>query len=273
MRSRSAARATLLLAGAVSLPRVSVAQEASTLTVFAAASLTEPFTALGASFDGSHPGTKVRFNFAGSQQLVLQLQQGAKADVFASADERWMQTAQDSGLVEGEPSIFARNRLVVVVPRTNPAAINRLQDLARSGVKVVIAADAVPVGHYTRQMLAGLSAVPGFSKDYAARVLSNVVSYEDNVKGIVAKVQLGEADAGVVYRSDATGPSATQVTSIGIPDSANVIAQYPIALVHGGSEQELAQAFLQLVESAEGQARLEKAGFIRVGSATGATAP
>jgi molybdate transport system substrate-binding protein len=272
MPSRNAVRATLLFAGAALLPTASLAQE-TTLTVFAAASLTEPFTALGASFEGSHPGIRVRFNFAGSQQLVLQLQQGAKADLFASADERWMQTARDSGLVDGEPAIFVRNRLVVVVPRMNPAAINRLQDLARVGVKLVVAADAVPIGRYTRQMLARLSAMPGFGKGYAAQVLSNVVSYEENVKGIVAKVELGEADAGVVYRSDATGPSATRVMSISIPDGANVIAQYPIAIVHMSSQQELARAFLDLVESAEGQAQLEKGGFVPVGPTAGVTAP
>src|SRR5262245_54815307 len=123
----SALAASSLLWG--SAPSLS-AQQATTLTVFAAASLTDAFTRLGKSFEADHPGSTVRFNFAGSQQLVLQIQQGAKADVFASADERWMQTARDSGLVEGEPVLFARNELVVVVPVANPAGIKRLQDLA-----------------------------------------------------------------------------------------------------------------------------------------------
>jgi len=240
------------------------AQEPTTLTVFAAASLTDAFTRLGKSFEADHPGSTVRFNFAGSQQLVLQIQQGAKADVFASADERWMQTAKDSGLVEGEPSLFARNVLVVIVPVANPAGIKRLQDLSRSGVKVVIAADAVPVGRYTRQMLEKLAAQPGFSPQYGKQVLANVASYEENVKGVLAKVQLGEADVGVVYRSDATGPSASQVRVLEVPEAANVIAAYPIAVVRGAPTPDLAKAFVELVGSEKGQMALKDAGFISV---------
>ncbi len=239
----------------------SAAQRSTTLTVFAAASLTEPFTSLGKSFEAAHPGTTVRFNFTGSQQLVLQIQQGAKADVFASADERWMQTAKDSGLVEGEPALFAHNELVVIVPVANPAGIQRLQDLSRSGVKLVIAAEAVPVGHYTREMLAKLSSHPGFGSKYGQQVLANVASYEENVKGVIAKVELGEADAGVVYRSDATGAGASQVSVLTIPDAANVIASYPIAVVRGAPSPELAKAFVELVRSAPGQESLKKSGF------------
>ena len=237
------------------------AQRGTTLTVFAAASLTEPFSQLGRSFEASHPGTTVRFNFTGSQQLVLQIQQGAKADVFASADERWMQTAKDSGLVEGEPVLFAHNELVVIVPVANPGGIKRLQDLSRSGVKLVIAAEAVPVGHYTREMLAKLSSQPGFGPKYDQQVLANVASYEENVKGVIAKVQLGEADAGVVYRSDATGAGASQVSVLTIPDAANVVASYPIAVIRGAPSPELAKAFVELVRSEPGQESLEKAGF------------
>jgi len=246
----------------------SAAQGPSTLTVFAAASLTEPFSRLGRSFEAAHPGTTVRFNFTGSQQLVLQIQEGAEADVFASADERWMQTAKDSGLVEGEPVLFARNELVVIVPVANPAGIKRLQDLSHSGVKLVIAAEAVPVGHYTREMLAKLSSQPGFGSKYGQQVLANVASYEENVKGVVAKVQLGEADAGVVYRSDATGSVASQLTTLEIPEASNVIASYPIAVVRGADSPELAKAFVDLVESATGQESLKKAGFIPVQPAT-----
>lgn len=246
----------------------SAAQGPTTLTVFAAASLTEPFSRLGRSFEAAHPGTTVRFNFTGSQQLVLQIQEGAEADVFASADERWMQTAKDSGLVEGEPVLFARNELVVIVPVANPAGIKRLQDLSHSGVKLVIAAEAVPVGHYTREMLAKLSSQPGFGSKYGQQVLANVASYEENVKGVVAKVQLGEADAGVVYRSDATGSVASQLTTLEIPEASNVIASYPIAVVRGAASPELAKAFVELVESATGQESLKKAGFIPVQPAT-----
>jgi molybdate transport system substrate-binding protein len=240
------------------------AQQATTLTVFAAASLTEPFSRLGKTFEQSHPGTTVRFNFAGSQQLVLQIQQGAKADVFASADERMMQIAKDSGLVEGEPVVFAENVLVVIVPRANPAGIKRLQDLSRSGVKVVIAAEAVPAGKYTRQMLEKLATQPGYGPQFGQQVLANVASYEDNVKGVVAKVQLGEADAGVVYRSDVTGPGAAQVGVLPIPAAANVIALYPIAVIRRSAFPQMAQAFVELVGSATGQAELKKSGFMAV---------
>ena len=260
-----------LLSGVLA-PSLAV-QTPATLTVFAAASLTDVLGTLGRAFESSHPGTKVQFNFAGSQQLALQLQQGAKADVFASADERWMQAVRDSGLIAGEPVVFARNRLVVVLPKTNPAGIARLQDLARAGLKLVIGAEAVPIGKYTRQMLERLSAVPGFGKDYGARVLANVASYEENVKGVVAKVQLGEADAGVVYRSDATGPSAAQLATMDIPDAGNVIATYPMAVAAASANPTLAAAFVDLVESVEGQAVLQRAGFMAVGSPAGVIAP
>lgn len=253
--------ALAVLAGLGSAAPVA-AQDQPSLTVFAAASLTEPFSSLGKRFEAQHPGTTVRFSFAGSQQLVLQLGQGAKADVFASADERWMQTAKDSGLVEGASVLFARNGLVVIVPKANPADLKQLQDLARPGIKLVIAADAVPVGRYTKQMLDRLSARQEFGKDYAAKVLANAVSFEENVKGVVAKVQLGEADAGVVYRSDAMGAPAAQVTTLEIPEDGNVIASYPIAVLKGAPSPELAKAFVALVTSPEGQATLAGAGFM-----------
>lgn len=232
-----------------------------TLTVFAAASLGDAYRALGAQFESSHPGTKVQFNFAGSQQLVLQLSQGAKADLFASADERWMQAAVDSGLVAGAPAVFAQNSLVVIAPRSNPAGLAGLKDLARAGVKVVLAADAVPVGRYSRQVLKKLSATTGFGSGYGALVLANVVSYEDNVKGIVAKVQLGEADAGIVYRSDATGPVAAQLRVLDIPPAANVIATYPVTVLKQSGSAELARAFMALVLSPGGQEVLARFGF------------
>ena len=184
-----------------------------TLTVYAAASLTESFRDLGRSLEQKHPGLTVEFSFAGSQQLALQLEQGAPADVFASADQRWMDYAKEKGLVEGEAPVFARNRLVLIVPRTNPARIGRLQDVARRGTKLVMAAEAVPVGKYTRESLQKLADANGFPRDYDRRVLANVVSQEENVKSVVSKVQLGEADAGFVYRSDVTPAVARYVES------------------------------------------------------------
>ena len=146
----------------------------------------------------------MRFSFLGSQVLATQLAQGAPAEVFASADSRSMDAARAANRIDGMPFVFAQNKLVVIVPRTNPGRIGKLQDLARHGIKLVIGAESVPVGHYSREVLANLSRSPAFGSDFARRALSNVVSEEENVKAVVSKVQLGEADAGIVYRSDVT---------------------------------------------------------------------
>jgi len=234
----------------------------TTLTVFAASSLAEAFRELGHRLEQQTRGLSVTFNFAGSQQLALQLEQGAKADVFASADQRWMGHAQEHALVEGDPQVFARNRLVVIVPKTNPARIGGLPDLARGGTKIVLAAEAVPVGKYSREALHNLASASGFPASYDTRVLANVVSQEDNVKAVVSKVQLGEADAGIVYRSDVTPAVARYVRTFDIPDQYNVLASYPIALVKGTKNQEAAAAFISLVLSDEGQRVLSQNGFL-----------
>jgi molybdate transport system substrate-binding protein len=245
----------------------------STLTVFAASSLTGSFQELGRALERTHPGLALRFSFAGSQQLALQLEQGAPADVFASADQRWMDHAREKGLVTGEAPVFARNRLVVIVPRSNPARIGRLQDMARRGIKVVVAAEAVPVGKYTREALAKLAAADGFPPGYDTRVLANVVSQEENVKSVVSKVQLGEADAGVVYRSDATPAVSRHVREIDIPDASNVIASYPIAVLAGAKNAELAREFVELVRSEAGQRVLRQHGLLPAAAAEPATHP
>jgi molybdate transport system substrate-binding protein len=249
------AAATTLVAGAAPGPP-------PILTVFAAASLTDAFTVLGRELERMRPGTRVQFNFAGSQQLALQMEQGAAADVFASADQRWMSYARQHRLIEGEPFVFAHNRLVVIVPRSNPARLGRLEDLSRRGVKLVVAAEAVPAGKYTREALANLSAAPGFPMEYLEKVLGNVVSEEDNVKGAVAKVQLGEADAGVAYRSDVTSSVARQVRVFDIPDPYNVVASYPIAVAHSSVHADAARAFVDLIQGPVGQRVLVQYGFI-----------
>lgn len=233
-----------------------------TLQVFAAASLSEAFTEIGHRLESQQPGLAVRINLAGSQQLAAQIEQGAVADVFASADERWMGHVRDRGLLAGEPRVFARNRLVVIVPRTNPARIRRLQDLSRGGVKLVLGADAVPVGRYSRTVLRNLSRDPGFGGDFASRVLRNVASEEENVRSVVGKVQLGEADAGIVYRSDVTPAAARFIRVIELPDAANVLASYPIAILKDARESEAGHAFVALVLSPEGQGILERRGLI-----------
>jgi len=264
-RHRTALRALLTLACLVAAARPALpATPKTTVNVFAAASLTDAFGEIAKAFERAHPGVVVRLNLGGSQQLAAQIEQGAVAGVFAAADDRWMSELKDRALLDGDPATFASNRLVVIVPRTNPARIGRLQDLARGGVKVVIGADAVPVGHYTRQMLGNLSRLPGFDPAFARRVLANVVSEEENVKSVLNKVQLGEADAGVVYRSDVTPALSHFVRQFAIPDSANVLASYPIAVVKGGGPPDLARAFVAHVLSAEGQQALMRHGLIAV---------
>jgi molybdate transport system substrate-binding protein len=239
----------------------------STLTVYAAASLTDAFRELGRALEAKHPGLTVQFNFAGSQQLTLQIEQGAPADVFASADQRWMSYASEKGLVQGESAIFARNRLVAIVPRANPARIGGLPDLARQGIKLVLAAEAVPAGKYSREAMEKLSAAPGFPPGYARRVLANVVSQEENVKAVVAKVQLGEADAGLVYRSDVTPSVSRHVRVLTIDDPYNAIASYPIAVLKGARNAEAARWFVDLVSSAAGQQTLERHGLLPAAAA------
>jgi molybdate transport system substrate-binding protein len=252
--TRCLALAVLLFPGAAPLTA------RHSLTVFAAASLTEAFGAIGRLFEQRHPGVSVRLNFAGSQVLATQLEQGARADVFASADQRWMRYAAENRLLAGAPVTFARNRLVVVLPRSNPAGIERLQDLARPGVKLVLAGRQVPVGAYSREMLVRLAHAPGFPAGYDQQVLANLVSEEENVRGVAAKVQLGEADAGVVYQTDVTASMRPDVRLLEIPDRYNPTAEYPIAAVAGGAGSEAAE-FIALVLSAEGQRLLARQGF------------
>lgn len=237
-------------------------QQPTHLSVYAAASLSDAFKEIADSLERRDPGLHIDFNFAGSQLLVLQIGQGAAADVFASADDRWMQVAQDSGLIEGAPQTFVHNRLVVIVPKGNPARIGKLQDLARAGVKLVLAADVVPAGHYAREAIFRLARMAGFAPDYAQRALANVVSNEENVRGVAAKVQLGEADAGIVYVSDVTPAVARLVRRFDLPDSANVIASYPIAVVRHAPNAGAAKTFIDFVLSLSGQAVLTKNGFI-----------
>ena len=232
-----------------------------TLEVFAAASLTDAFTELARALEARRPGLKVRLNFAGSQQLAAQIEQGARADVYAPADERWMSRLRERRLLAGPARAFAWNRLVVVLPSANPGRIGRLQDLARPGVKLVIGADAVPVGRYGRLVLADLDRDPAFGAGFAARALRNVVSEEENVKSVLAKVRLGEADAGLVYRSDVTPALASAVRVLELPAAADVPVPYSIAVVKGARAPAAARAFVDLALSREGRAILARNGF------------
>jgi molybdate transport system substrate-binding protein len=235
--------------------------EAGTLTVFAAASLTDAFGEIGQSFEASHPGVNIRFNFAGSQALRTQIEQGAMVDVFASANSKEMGTLVTENFVAKDaPKIFLTNQLIVILPAANSARLKNLEDLAKPGIKLILAAEDVPVGNYARQALDKINTrVGGNFKD---KVLYNVVSNEDNVKQVVVKVQLGEADAGIVYTSDAV--AAPDLKSIEIPVDMNVIAEYPIAVLTQSPLHDLASDFVAYVLSPEGQMILKKWGFGQV---------
>ena len=220
-------------------------QSPAEIKVFAAASLTAAFTELGRRYTAAQ-GTKVTFNFAGSQALATQIGQGAPADVFASADLDNMAKVKD---LVGTPQSFASNRLAIVVEQGNPKGIRTLDNLAGGDVKVVLAAGEVPAGRYAKQVLdrAGVKVTP--------------VSQEDNVKAVVAKVSLGEADAGIVYVTDVAAGGA-RVEGVDIPREQNVVATYPIATVKAGKAQDAAQAFMDLVLSGQGQEVLHRYGFL-----------
>lgn len=236
-----------------------------TLTIYSAASLTAAFSAIGEAFESAQPGAQVRFNFAGSQQLAQQITQGAPADVFASADEQQIEVAVQSGRVEAEKvKIFANNRLVVIYPAGNPAGIAQLQDLAQPNLQVVLADPTVPVGHYAQDFLDRASQQPGFGADFKTRVRQNVVSYEENVKAVVSKVSLGEADAGIVYASDITPANAENLGWNQIPDALNVVAGYYIAPLEDSARPELASDFIDFVLSSQGQDILAQYGLLPV---------
>lgn len=232
--------------------------EPVTLTVFAAASLTDAFNEIGAAFSAANPGVTVAFNFAGSNQLAAQIGEGAPADVFASANRKQMDAAVDTGRIAADaPRVFVTNRLVIVTPAGGDVA--ELSGLAAPGTLVVLAAAEVPAGQYALEFLDKAATDPTLGAGFKAAALGNVVSYEQNVRAVLNKVALGEADAGIVYASDAAG--AEGVTIIDIPDALNVLAQYPIAPLSDGPNATLAAAFVTYVLGPEGQATLARYGF------------
>ena len=211
------------------------------LTVYAASSLTEVFEQLAPA---------ARFNFAGSDELATQLREGAQADVYAAASPRYPGELFEEGIVE-EPIVFATNRLVIVVPSENPAEISELDDLAATNVRLVVGGEGVPIGDYTRELL-----------ERAGRldVLERVVSEEEDVKGVLAKVALGEADAGFVYATDARAAGG-DVIGIELPSELQGRIEYPVAVVRDAERGEEAQRFVELLLSPRGRAALRAAGF------------
>jgi len=233
-----------------------------TLTVFAAASLTGSFGDIGKAFEAANPGVTVTFNFAGTQALATQLTQAAKADVFASANHTYMDNMVTANLVAAGYKDFVTNVLEVILPANNPDNVQTLQDLAKPGLKLVLEDKSVPAGAYSLQILANLSKDPTYDSDFSTKVLANVVSNETDVKEVVAKVQLGEADAGIVYVTDAI--AAPTLKTIVIPSNFNVIAKYPIAALTNAPQPDLAAAFVAYVLSPDGQAIMQKWGFTPV---------
>jgi molybdate transport system substrate-binding protein len=226
------------------------------IAVFAASSLTSAFEELAAEFESRNAGAVVVLNYAGSSQLAAQLAEGVPADVFASADPVQMQAVVDAGRIEsGSESIFVTNRLTIIVPIGNPAGIEALEDLSRPGIALILAVEGVPVREYTDEILAAMPA------DFRAGFYANLVSEEDNVRQVAAKVALGEADAGIVYTSDVTADIAGQVLQIAIPDDLNILAAYTIAPLADSAHPEIARRFIEFVQSAEGQAILSRWGF------------
>lgn len=224
------------------------AHDETTLTVYAASSLTGAFEELGGDFEAEHDGVTVEFNFAGSSDLAAQIQEGAPADVFASADEANMDKLVADDLAATEPVLFAGNTLQIVVPADNPAGITSMEDLADPDVQVVLCAPEVPCGAASQELatLAGVSITP--------------VSEEQKVTDVLAKVQTGEADAGLVYVTDVQS-AGDAVSGIEVPEASSVVNLYPIAVVDGSEHVGLAQAFVDLVRSDEGQQVLADFGF------------
>ncbi|MEO3777972.1 molybdate ABC transporter substrate-binding protein [Micromonospora sp. B11E3] len=250
-----AAALVLVLAGCAETPRPAAPGDGvrGPVTVFAAASLTETFTRLGKEFEADHPGATVTFSFAGSSALATQINQGAPADVFAAASPATMATVAAAGNADGAPTTFARNQLVVAVPKGNPGRVGGLADLARPGVKVALCAEQVPCGAAARTALdaAGVSLTP--------------VTLEQDVRGALAKVRLGEVDAALVYRTDATA-AASEVDAVEFPESARAVNDYPVVVLRHAGNRAAARAFVAYVLSDRGRAALTAAGFQAPGS-------
>jgi molybdate transport system substrate-binding protein len=234
-------------------------EQGGTLTIFAASSLTDAFGELANTFEEQNQGVEVKQTFGASSDLLAQIQQGAPADVFASAAEEEMDIAVDDGLVSCKPEVFVKNREVIMVPKDNPANISSLEDMARPDIKLVLAAKDVPAADYAVEILG--EANKEYGQDFEDYVLSNVVSREADVRASVNRVVVGDADATFGYASDYTPDIRDKVKIIPIPPDLNIIATYPIAALKDAKDPELARKWVDLVTSEEGQKVLEKWNF------------
>ncbi len=230
------------------------------LTVFGAASLKGALEKAKAAYETANPGTTVTLSTDSSSALETQIEQGAPADVFLSADTTNPKKLVDAGLADGAAVTFAGNKLTIIVPSDNPAKIASPADLAKAGIKVIAAGDEVPITKYATQLVDNLAKEAGYPADFAAAYAKNVASKEDNVKAVVAKVELGEGDAGIVYVTDAK--ASTKVTTVDVPDAANVPATYAGVVVKASRNAAAAKAFLDWFAGPDGQAILSDFGFL-----------
>ena len=257
----TASLALALMAGGCAAAASQDATPTSTVTVFAASSLAEPFRAVADAFEADNPGVEVTFNFAGSQALRTQLEHGAQADVFASADWSQMAAVRKANLLGNTPEYFATNRLAVVTP-ANSSAVQSLGDLAGPGVSIAIASAEVPAGAYARATLDLMTESADFPDDFADKALANVVTHETNVRAVAQKVALGEVDAGIVYETDVKGGQhGGSFRVIQIPLEFNPAAEYPIATLLEAANPQVALDFVAFVQGDDGQAILREYGF------------
>ncbi len=264
---------TVLVAGCTSSPTASPTVTATptpapqnvTLTVFAAASLSSAFNETITQYETAHPNVNIVPQYAGTQVLVTQVQQGAQADVFASASTSYMNTLVKGGyMVNSSVANFTENKLALIVPTNNPANISSLSDLNKSGIKIVICAPSVPCGSYTLQVLNKTANNSAYGPAFKTGVMANVVSQETDVNSAVSKIALGEADVAFVYQSDVPASMQSQIKVITLPDNVNVLAVYPIGVLAQSKNQAVAQDFENYVLSANGTAILDKYHFIRI---------
>ena len=264
-RSQVRRRLPLALTLVVGLLTACAAQPGATtqLTVFAAASLKGALEDATAAYETSHPGVTIALSTDSSAALSTQIEQGAPADLFLSADATNPQDLVAAGFALGSPIVFAGNELTIIVPSDNPAGIASPADLANPGVKVIAAGDEVPITRYATQLIANLAAEPGYPTGFTAGYAGNVVSREDNVRAVVAKIELGEGDAGIVYVTDAA--ASTKVETIDLPAAANVPASYAGVVVKASPRQDAAREFLDWLAGTEGQGILGRFGFLPPG--------
>jgi molybdate transport system substrate-binding protein len=247
-------------ATASSAPPVASSAKPVGLTVYGAASLKGALDKVKTTYEAEHPGTTLTVSTDSSSALETQIEQGAPADVFLSADAANPTKLVEGGFASGDPVAFAGNKLTIIVPKDNPAGIESPKDLVKPGIKIIAAGDAVPITKYAGQLVQNLAAVSGYPTDFAAKYAANVVSKEDNVKSVVGKIGMGEGDAGIVYVTDAA--ASDKVDAVGVPGEANVPATYTGVVVKASLNQDAAKAFLDWFAGVDGQAILAKFGFL-----------